>query len=146
MAYYPDLTEYCYHESGVRPGTQNVGWLDAPHPFPTGNIPDAFLQRLWLYCKVPVVQTRGFHICDFCQMPSNAVPCFDLEGETLKFGSAEIRVFGNSVIYASPNMIFHYVRDHSYLPPQPFVEAVFAEPGPDSQEYRDRLKALSFLK
>ena len=38
-------------------------------------------------------------------------------------GSAEIRVFGqNGKIYAAPNLIYHYMKDCGYLPPQEFLD------------------------
>ena len=147
MAFYQDLSLYCYEESGVRPGTQNIGWIEAKGPFPKGDASHAFLKRLWQFCKVAVVQTRGFHVCDLCNMPEDVVPRLEFEGETLKLGSAEIRVIGKGgLIYAAPNLIFHYVRDHRYKPPQAFVDAVLAVPGPESEEYRAHLKALNLLK
>jgi hypothetical protein len=80
-------------------------------------------------------------------MSPNVIPLLEFEGETLKFGSAEIRVIGSdSVIYAAPNLVFHYVRDHGYKPPQSFIDAVLAEPAPDSQEYQGRLRELGFLR
>jgi hypothetical protein len=40
-------------------------------------------------------------------------------------GSAEIRVPGKSGIqYACPNMIYHYLQDHNYRPPDEFITAV----------------------
>ena len=147
MAFFPDLSPYCYHESGVRPGTQNIGWIEGKHPFPKGTVYAAFLKRLWQFCKVPVVQTRGFHVCDLCNMPADAVPLLEFEGETLKSGSAEIRVIaGSGLIYAAPSLIFHYVKGHGYMPPQAFIDAVLAEPGPETSEYRDKLRTLGFLK
>jgi hypothetical protein len=147
MAHFPDLSPYSYLESGVRPGTLNVGWIDATHPYPKGPVPEVFLKRLWQYCKVPVVQTRGFHVCDFCEILRDSIPRLDFEGETLYFGSAEIRIIGaNGVIYAAPTLIFHYVRDHEYQPPQAFIDASLGEPAPGTADYRAQLRALSFLK
>jgi hypothetical protein len=80
-------------------------------------------------------------------MPTEVIPTLEFEGEVLKLGSAEIRVFGRSgVIYAAPNLIFHYVKDHAYRPPREFIDAVVTGPGPETTEYRDQLRALSFLK
>ena len=147
MAFYQDLSLYCYEESGVRPGTQNIGWIDANASFPKGDTSDAFIKTLWQFCKVPVVQTRGFHVCRLCNMPTDIAPRFEFDGETLNLGSAEIRVIAkDGLIYAAPNLIFHYVKDHRYLPPQAFVDAVLSAPEPQSKEYRAHLKALKLLK
>jgi hypothetical protein len=61
----------------------------------------------------------------------------------LLLGSAEIRVISNTgVIYAAPNLIYHYVHAHSYAPPAGFVEAVLAGPCPPDQAYFDTLSNL----
>lgn len=40
-------------------------------------------------------------------------------------GSAEIRVPGKGVkSYAAPNLLYHYIKDCGYLPPQEFLDAV----------------------
>ena len=44
--------------------------------------------------------------------------------EELRLGSAEIRVFGREEgTYAAPDLIYHYVVDHHYLPPEEFIKA-----------------------
>ncbi len=58
-------------------------------------------------------------------------------GGELVLGSAEIRVFGsNGVTYAAPDMIYHYVAEHEYKPPDEFIEAVLYGPLPDTVEYK----------
>ena len=48
-----------------------------------------------------------------------------LRGESFKLGDAQIRVRGlNGEVYASPNLIYHYVQAHHYRPPQAFIDAV----------------------
>jgi hypothetical protein len=90
---------------------------------------------------------RGYHVCEFCDLPVGTFITCQFQGEEIKLGSAEIRVFGsNGRIFASPDLIFHYVRDHHYLPPESFIQAVLAEPGPDSQDYLNRLRDFSLLK
>lgn len=144
MSFFPDLSPYSYHRSDIRTGTLNIGWLETKEPFPKGTVSDTFLKKLWQFCKLPVVQTRGFHVCDLCNMRTDVVPLVEFQGETLELGSAEIRVFAKGgQIYAAPNLIFHYVRVHGYKPLQAFIDAVLAEPGPESEEYRVRLRALS---
>jgi hypothetical protein len=32
-------------------------------------------------------------------------------------------------------MIIHYIKEHDYLPPQEFINAVMNGPNPDSKEY-----------
>jgi hypothetical protein len=77
-------------------------------------------------------QTRGFHLCPWCSMRLlRAVPACPR-------GSAEIRVVGDGVAYAAPELVAHYVEAHGYLPPDPFVRAVLqGGQGPPRQESRE---------
>lgn len=109
MTYFADLAPYSY--SYDRRGQLSVGWLDESHPFPAGDVSPLFLDKLKTLCKEKIVrQTKGMHFCETCKKQS---------------GSAEIEVIGeNGVIYAAPTLIFHYVKDHHYLPPEEFIQAV----------------------
>jgi len=39
------------------------------------------------------------------------------------------------VLYAAPALIYHYVVEHDYKPPQEFIDAVMTVPQPGSEEY-----------
>lgn len=57
----------------------------------------------------------GVHECDLC--PEDEAP----------EGNGEVRIPGEpGVAYAAPFLITHYVTDHSYRPPQVFIDAVLA--------------------
>jgi hypothetical protein len=65
-------------------------------------------------------------------------------GEELLLGSAEIRVFGKGeLIYAAPNLIYHYVSVHCYKPPEEFLQALEEGPSPPGSEYFKRLTNLN---
>ena len=65
--------------------------------------------------------------------------------DELWLGSAEIRVFSNEgVTYAAPNLIYHYIVDHHYLPPEEFIRAVLEGPLPDSPEYLARAEQVEW--
>jgi len=67
----------------------------------------------------------------------------EFEGETVKVGNSELRIFGSEgIIYACPTMVFHYVKDHLYRPPQAFIDAVLNQPDPKGLEYQSRLSQL----
>jgi len=71
-----------------------------------------------------VRQSRGFHICPFCEERKLGIPV-PIGGKSLTLGSAEIEIAdkqGN--VYVAPDLIFHYIADHQYLPPQEFIVAV----------------------
>jgi membrane protease YdiL (CAAX protease family) len=140
MTYFADLTGYTYIRTGdaSRPGTKNVGWLGAGRAFETAPATQELLDRLWSYCTVSVAQTRGVHQCEFC--PGKDVHLAARNGDKLMLGTAEIRVFaGDGSIYAAPTLIYHYVSDHGYKPPEPFIQALSTQHAPPTTEYFDRL-------
>lgn len=99
----------------------SVGWLEPPHDFPRGTLALDLVQRLEERCSQSEYHaTRGRHVCGFCGEVEEAL------------GFAEIRLLGDGVIYAAPNLVAHYVRVHAYLPPSGFVEALRkGEPPPE---------------
>jgi hypothetical protein len=124
--YYPDLTPYCYgsEEHYIDPDVLNIGWLDVSHPFPKKKAPESFLDALFERCLDRVCQTRGHHRCPFCRAPSFGVEA-SRKGARTTLGSAEIRVKGKEgKTYAAPDLIYHYVAEHDYAPPEEFVDAV----------------------
>ena len=136
MTYFSDLSPYAYLLGETNPPTLNVGWLDSKHTYLQGETSEEFTERLWCFCRRQVAVMRGFHFCEFChESPADAALHWR-GGERLLLGSAEIRVFGpNGVVYAAPNMIYHYVVTHRYCPPLEFIQAVLEGPLPDSPEY-----------
>jgi hypothetical protein len=136
MAYYPDLSRYQYFSRAINPPSLTIGWLDVTHGFPVGSTDSLFTERLWLYCRNRVWATRGYHQCEICSEPQ--WPYIATRGDQeLKLGSAEIRVLGtDNIIYAAPDLIYHYVVDHQYLPPQEFIDAVVHGLSPDSDAYQ----------
>lgn len=138
MAYYRDLSLYRYLSSDDSPTTLNVGWLDKGHVYPQAEVHDDFVERLWRFCCKPVLSMRGLHECDFCPIADKYV-VEQYDTEERKLGSAQIRVFGqNDIIYAAPDMIYHYVVRHQYCPPTEFIQAVLEGPLPDTLAYKDR--------
>lgn len=132
MTYFPDLTPYSYlPDDPGKPSPDlphlNVGWLDAAHPFPTGECPDGLIEALTRLSRVRVQQTRGYHFCELCLklQPENAQD-FGTLMEQVARGSAEVRVPARDVAYAVPELITHYVQAHSYLPPTEFCLAALA--------------------
>lgn len=137
MAYYPDLSVYTYSLPGGTPTTLNVGWLDKNHAYPQAEVPNGFAERLWHFCWNSVLQTRGLHECAFCP-PTEHYVLERCGVEEQRLGSAEIRIFGqNGVIYAAPDLIYHYVVRHQYCPPAEFIQAVLDGPLPGSLAYKE---------
>lgn len=131
MTYLPDGAPF--HIEGhpaPPPGVTeiSVGWLEAGHAVPRGAVPAEFVDELRRLCSAGIYRTRGFHLCQFCPRQSwPPKPTFvAFEDREYLVGSAEIRVDGDGVRYAAPDMIIHYVDAHGYKPPDGFVAAVLA--------------------
>lgn len=132
MTYYPDLSPYEYFTESVPSGVtaRNVGWLDAGHDYTRGPSPDLFLEGLGeLVRNSRQMQTRGWHRCllphnnDEAEYPIS-VKIADME---VSLGGAEIRVVAESGDWLiAPDLVYHYVTQHCYRPPEAFIEAVTA--------------------
>jgi hypothetical protein len=124
--YFKDLSPYSYLGREPDTNTLTVGWLDSEHEFPKGSVKEQILYRVLGLCFKPINQTRGFHQSSFLQ-PSPVGYSVEYNGKKMLLGSAEIRVPGkNGKFYAAPNLIYHYIKDCNYLPPQEFLDAVEA--------------------
>ena len=117
--WFEDLTPYGYlRQAGTSSvPTLNVGWLEKGHPFSSGVLPTAAVERLRQLVELWATKaTRGMHFCDLC-------PAAD--DDSRAWGHAEIRVVGSDgTRYAAPTLIHHYVTVHGYHPPQPFLDAL----------------------
>lgn len=115
MAWFDDLTPYCYVEPYARAGARplNVGWLARGEPFATGEVPREFVARLAVLVEHAATRVmRGVHRCDL-----------GCDGEAQ--GCSEIRAVGaDGTRFAAPELIHHYVAAHGYRPPQAFIAAV----------------------
>jgi hypothetical protein len=122
--YIQDLTPYIYLNREPDANVLAVGWLDAEHEFAKGALPKDVLERVLALCFKPVNQTRGFHQSPFLKSASPGYP-IEHQGQKMLLGSAEIRVSGRGgKCYAAPNLIYHYIKDCGYLPPQEFLDAL----------------------
>lgn len=114
MTYFQDMTKYTYWEEFIDSDELilNVGWLSKDHPFTKGKLPISFHQKLDKVIQHDrVMETRGSHPCEFCDSHVS--------------GNGEIWVRGrNGTIFAAPVLILHYIKEHDYLPPQSFIDAV----------------------
>jgi hypothetical protein len=137
MTHFPDLSPYKYglHRDGV-PGAQNVGWLSPDHTFETEQPLESDLALLWIHCRVAVQATRGLHNCELCANWSPDDFRVSRNGDTLLLGYSEIRVIAPSgQSYAAPSLVYHYVAEHHYRPPDSFLSALRNGPAPPSEVY-----------
>lgn len=127
MAYFKDLTRYEYSKIPFKRAGElyNIGWLERSAPYPKGVVDPELSAKLLALCKFPVNRYRGWHNCHFCK--EYPVRIADSEGEFC-LGDGEIRVPATNgvVTYVAPNLIYHYVAVHQYLPPDVFLDALHA--------------------
>jgi hypothetical protein len=123
-----------------------VGWLDKEHKFPTGQTSPEFQQKLLVFCQNPGYITLGFHDCEFCDTPQpDKITIPHPKYSSTKLGSTEIMIIGqNDRSYHAPDLIYHYIRDHNYLPPAEFIEAVMSVAAPDSEEYAQTMAQFEY--
>ncbi len=141
--YLPDLGPYRGSAADETIGLEPlaVGWLRRGKQFATGPVPATFPARLLAFCR-PANRVALFPRPFPCGLENHPVPPVETDGGTLTLGLGEIRVIGEEDIYAAPDLIYHYVVDHGYRPPDLFIEAVLQGPQPGSAEHRALLRAL----
>jgi hypothetical protein len=116
MAFFPDLSPHTYSPTcGLT--VLDVGWLGKGHAFPTGATSPQFHAALRELCEHPIILHRGYHHCEFC---------LEKRRDQAK-GNGQIRIVrADGLWYAAPTMVYHYVVDHKYRPPQEFIDAAIA--------------------
>ena len=141
--YFEDLS-LCYYHRGPCDADEwqapllAVGWLEPPHPFPTGELLADFAEKLESMIEAArnhysQYHFRGLHDCDLCGVR-----------ETPPFRSyLTLWIPGKEVVYLAPGLITHYIGDHGYRPPAEFIAAVMACPEYGSPEYRAALQAAN---
>jgi hypothetical protein len=136
VSYFSDLSLYTYSRDQDNMVAYNVGWLSNTHSYSQGDVPQEFIKRLWIYCRVFINPMRGYSRCEFCDDQSEWPITALFNEESINLGSAEIRVVKqDGTIFASPNLIFHYILEHKYCPPDGFIDAVLKGYLPDSPEF-----------
>src|SRR5215204_1175433 len=98
--YYVDLSPYAYDTCAEYAPTLNIGWVDKQHTFTRGSLSTIVLDRLWVFCVSSVHETLGFHPCDFCDAGTawSGISA-SRNDKTLALGSAQIRVFGENIVF-----------------------------------------------
>lgn len=139
-----DLEPYLGCQADARLGLDPlaVGWLRRGQNFDTGPVPEDFPDALLEFCldRHTVCARPGTFACPLC---GERIEPIDLDGETVHFGVAEIRVIGQDDIFASPTLVHHYVTAHDYRPPDVFIRAVLRGPAPGSPEHRALVRTLN---
>ena len=127
--FFEDLSNYSYYLKQPLNDVKNVGWLAANQSFSAGKPLTDFLLKLEKIIasqdlvNVHVNQIRGVHPCSLSSSCKGIV----IGGGKIGLGSSEIWIpsaADGKQYFASPSLIFHYIRDHNYIPPEEFIEAV----------------------
>jgi hypothetical protein len=130
MASYADLSPYSYLAETVPVGVvlRNVGWLGPGVEFSRGESTKEFTDALRELCVHHAsARTRGWHACELDHDGTSLPYPLTLQtGDAAHpLGGAEVRVVSQDGDWlAAPDLVYHYVTDHDYLPPQEFVDAV----------------------
>lgn len=144
--YLPDLSTYPFLESKDNIVFKAVGWLDVNHNFTQGSVTNEFMACLWGFCQTPMIVSMGFHDCDLCNKFNYGYGVYaKREDMQIRLGSTIVAVFdgfSDYTVYVAPDMIYHYILEHQYLPPQQFVDSILKSPPPDSFEYDELTKKL----
>ena len=113
--HFDDLSPYTYGSAASDGRGVNVGWLDAPHGFPTGDtLPELRARLAVLVERGETGGMMGFHACTLGH-----------QVDERHVGNGEIIALGaDGTRYHAPTLILHYVEAHHYRPPQEFVDAV----------------------
>lgn len=122
--YMPDLSTYRYGKR-EREDTLAVGWLSKEHPFTRGPVDGEVLAKLTQLAVHKSSQlTRGIHRCEFCAEEEIWLQAPD--GAERMLGTGEVRIPGEGVLYAAPNLVVHYIGAHGYRPPHVYLDALRA--------------------
>jgi len=128
--YIPDCAPYTdeYQSLPANTYATAVGWLQAGHPFTVAATDAPFVSALFEGCRSHATgRTRGWHQCDLCLAPDRATngTTVTYRGTSITVGDAEFHVTAkDGTRFVAPTLVIHYVIQHSYKPPDQFVEAV----------------------
>ena len=137
MTYYADLSEHTMIAAGSH--VRAIGWLDDKHGYPKGIAPAEFVHKLRRITESETLlglyenesecllhKLLGLHTCELC--------------DNYNHGD-DIVVPSDQVMYVAPKMIVHYIKEHGYLPPEQFIDAVLKSPFPGTKDYEDAVAA-----
>ena len=117
---YEELSHYRHELPRPLPRVRNFGWLGKEKDYRRAAVASGVFSTLERLSKsYPVALERGITWCPLCDREVHAS-----EGHLL--GISEIWVpDGDAGLYfAAPDLVLHYVRNHSYCPPDEVIAAI----------------------
>lgn len=106
-----------------------VGWLNPNHPYSHGTVPGEIAERLLRWSTYPdysyidgrINRMRGVYWCKFC----DAEILVDIgRPRPYLLGSNEVLIPCDGGYFCSPDLVYHYIMEHRYCPPEEFFRAV----------------------
>lgn len=89
-----------------------IGYLDITEEYQKGIVSQTFVNKLHqLWSNGLGLGSLGHHTCEFCEGENKATSC----SEKILIDKK------NKIEYKLPEMIFHYIEEHNYQPPEDFV-------------------------
>jgi hypothetical protein len=102
----------------------HVGWIGSERDFPVGAVPDEFVRHLWGMCQQPMSKIKGYQVCGLCESPFGPLT-IEWQGTSANIGDGYLGVVANDgVLMIAPDLVFHYVVAHGYVPPREFIDGV----------------------
>ena len=134
MVHYPDEAEIpATAQPPASAPRRALGWLDAAHDFRQGDCPRAAVRRLEEAVRTPVARTRSWFQCPLCPLTGMGPTVYRAtDGEELLLGNATVQIPGeDGRDWRAPSLVPHYISEHDYLPPDPFLADVAGTAGRD---------------
>lgn len=135
--WFEDLSECDYFSRVIHQPSIAVGWLENEKSYSIGKAPNTLLEKLNEFIKTRAITHAflGVHECDLCiiKLPSGQLNIID------GFGSRTTFLAYKNKLYIFPDLIIHYINEHSYLPPAEFIEAALDSTPQETIEYLNRI-------
>jgi hypothetical protein len=129
-----DLSEY----DGVQPehhlSVLNVGWIGCGMSYPRGETSSNLLEKMkriivnseTSFFKPIVWRSRGQDRCPVCGLQDLVLE----DGINIEvLGSSELFIpssLQNNLYFISPLLLYHFILEHAYLPPNQFIDSIMA--------------------
>ena len=103
--------------------TKAIGYLSRREKYNVGEVPKGFVEKLkQIYHTGIMCASLGHHECEFCI--NQGVKRQDLPRDALSSCEKRLRDEKNKIDYMFPEMIFHYITVHQFLPSKNFIDFI----------------------
>lgn len=106
----------------------NIGWLDKKSNYKNELMDSGIIDKLKKILERERVNLmRGIEYCSLCPRVKGKIHVQNSGTDNeLLLGISEIWLpsVDKTKVFASPDLIIHYIEEHLYLPPQEYIDAV----------------------